>query len=137
MFHRVHHRWKDWSFMANLEVKHTPITHFLTSTQLFIILSHIVRCLMYIVLCAWRWSGGGDDRYFAMLGKGTISLYETETFSLVGNTSLELENVVDFSWSPTDSILCIFVQDPGNRNQLARVSRKKSLRFTLFKIFIR
>ena len=69
-----------------------------------------------------RWGGGKDDKYFAKLGKNMISVYETETFSLIDKKSLKVENVVDFSWSPTDPILALFVPELGGGNQPARVS---------------
>ncbi|KAL6655310.1 hypothetical protein ACP70R_006136 [Stipagrostis hirtigluma subsp. patula] len=70
----------------------------------------------------FRWGGGKDDKYFARLGKNVISVYETDTFSLIGNKSLKVENVVDFCWSPTDPIIALFVPEMGAGNQPARVS---------------
>jgi translation initiation factor 3 subunit B len=69
-----------------------------------------------------RWGGGKDDKYFAKIGKNMISVYETESFSLVDKKSLKAESVVDFSWSPTDPILALFVPELGGGNQPARVS---------------
>ncbi|XP_031262731.1 eukaryotic translation initiation factor 3 subunit B-like isoform X1 [Pistacia vera] len=69
----------------------------------------------------FRW-GGGKDKYFAKLGKNAISVYETETFTLIDKKSLKVENVMDFSWSPTDPILALFVPELGGGNQPARVS---------------
>ncbi|KAJ8748201.1 hypothetical protein K2173_000609 [Erythroxylum novogranatense] len=70
----------------------------------------------------FRWSGGKEDKYFAKLGKNMISVYETETFSLIDKKSLKVESVMDFSWSPTDPILALFVPELGSGNQPARVS---------------
>ncbi|KAF7075295.1 hypothetical protein CFC21_080075 [Triticum aestivum] len=70
----------------------------------------------------FRWGGGRDDKYFARLGKNVISVYETDTFSLIDKKSLKVENVVDFSWSPTDPIISLFVPELGGGNQPARVS---------------
>ncbi|KAK8522409.1 hypothetical protein V6N13_115379 [Hibiscus sabdariffa] len=70
----------------------------------------------------FRWGGGKADKYFAKLGKNMISVYETDTFSLIDKKSLKVENVVDFSWSPTDPILALFVPELGGGNQPARVS---------------
>lgn len=64
------------------------------------------------------------------MGKSAISVYETETFSLVDKKSIKVENVMDFSWSPTDSILALFVPELGGGNQPARVSSYAS--FYLF-----
>lgn len=76
-------------------------------------------------ICCWthaRWGGGKDDKYFARIGKNVISVYETETFSLIDKKSLKVENVMDFSWSPADPILALFVPELGGGNQPARVS---------------
>ncbi|KAL9376114.1 hypothetical protein Peur_030234 [Populus x canadensis] len=70
----------------------------------------------------FKWGGGKDDKYFAKIGKNMISVYETESFSLVDKKSLKAESVVDFSWSPTDPILALFVPELGGGNQPARVS---------------
>ncbi|KAL0464310.1 UNVERIFIED_CONTAM: Eukaryotic translation initiation factor 3 subunit B [Sesamum latifolium] len=70
----------------------------------------------------FRWGGGKDDKYFARIGKNVISVYETETFTLIDKKSIKVENVVDFSWSPTDPILALFVPELGGGNQPARVS---------------
>ncbi|CAN6582289.1 unnamed protein product [Malus baccata var. baccata] len=70
----------------------------------------------------FKWAGGKDDKYFARMGKNVISVYETETFSLVDKKSMKVENVMDFSWSPTDPILALFVPELGGGNQPARVS---------------
>lgn len=35
---------------------------------------------------------------------------------------MKVENVMDFSWSPTDPILALFVPELGGGNQPARVS---------------
>ncbi|XP_068659438.1 eukaryotic translation initiation factor 3 subunit B-like [Aristolochia californica] len=70
----------------------------------------------------FRWSGGKDDKYFARIGKNVISVYETETFTLIDKKSIKVENVLDFIWSPTDPILALFVPELGGGNQPARVS---------------
>ncbi|KAG6517054.1 eukaryotic translation initiation factor 3 subunit B-like [Zingiber officinale] len=70
----------------------------------------------------FRWGGGREDKYFARIGKNVIAVYETETFTLVDKKSMKVDNVVDFSWSPTDPILALFVPEQGGGNQPARVS---------------
>lgn len=70
----------------------------------------------------FRWGGGKDDKYFARMGKNVISVYETETFALIDKKSIKVENVMDFSWSPTDPIFALFVPELGGGNQPARVS---------------
>ncbi|KAM0893219.1 hypothetical protein ACQ4PT_025237 [Festuca glaucescens] len=84
------------------------------------------------------WGGGRDDKYFARLGKNVISVYETETFTLLDKKSLKVENVADFSWSPTDPIISMFVPEMGGGNQPAKVDRytktKKSI-YTGFELY--
>lgn len=70
----------------------------------------------------FRWGGGKEDKYFARIGRNVISVYETDTFSLVDKKSIKVDNVLDFSWSPTDPILALFVPELGGGNQPARVS---------------
>ncbi|KAM7476202.1 hypothetical protein LguiB_023445 [Lonicera macranthoides] len=70
----------------------------------------------------FRWGGGKEDKYFARMGKNVISVYETETFTLIDKKSIKVENVMDFSWSPTDPIFALFVPELGGGNQPARVS---------------
>ncbi|KAE8682808.1 Eukaryotic translation initiation factor 3 subunit B [Hibiscus syriacus] len=81
---------------------------------------------------------GKEDKYFAKLGKNMKYVYETETFSLIDKKSFKVENVVDFSWSPTDPIIALFVPEPGGGNQIAGVDRytktKKST-YTGFELF--
>lgn len=81
------------------------------------------RCCLICQNCyILRWGGGKDDKYFARIGKNVVSVYETETFTLIDKKSIKVENVVDFSWSPTDPILALFVPELGGGNQPARVS---------------
>ncbi|GLJ05188.1 hypothetical protein SUGI_0013290 [Cryptomeria japonica] len=70
----------------------------------------------------FRWAGGRDDKYFARIGKNAISVYETDTMGLLDKKLLKVDNVMDFSWSPTDPILSLFVPEGGGGNQPARVS---------------
>lgn len=69
-----------------------------------------------------RWAGGREDKYFARIGKNAISVYETETMGLLDKKSLKVDNVIDFCWSPTDSLLSLFVPEGGGGNQPARVN---------------
>lgn len=87
----------------------------------------LIGYFFWVIFC--RWGGGKDDKYFARMGKSAISVYETETFSLVDKKSIKVENVMDFSWSPTDSILALFVPELGGGNQPARVSSYASFYF--------
>lgn len=70
-----------------------------------------------LISCVYgcRWAGGKDDKYFARIGKNVVSVYETETFSLIDKKSIKVENVMDFCWSPTDPILALFVPELGNQ----------------------
>ena len=58
-----------------------------------------------------RWAGGKEDKYFSCIGKNAINVYETDTMTLLDKKSLKVDNVMDFSWSPTDPILSLFVPD--------------------------
>ncbi|ONK70880.1 uncharacterized protein A4U43_C04F2480 [Asparagus officinalis] len=87
----------------------------------------------YLVTCAamspvtheiLMWGGVKEDKYFARIGKNITSVYETGTFTLIDKKSLKVENVVDFSWSPADPILALFVPELGGGIQPARVSWK-------------
>ncbi|EPS67275.1 hypothetical protein M569_07499 [Genlisea aurea] len=70
----------------------------------------------------FKWGGGKEDKYFARIGKNALSVYETETFSLIDKKSMRVDNIVDFSWSPTDPIIALYVPELGGGNQPARVS---------------
>ena len=69
-----------------------------------------------------RWAGGKEDKYFGRIGKNAINVYETDTMTLLDKKSLKVDNVMDFSWSPTDPILSLFVPEGGGGNQPAKVS---------------
>ena len=69
-----------------------------------------------------RWAGGKEDKYFARIGKNAISVYETDTMTLLDKKSLKVDNVKDFNWFPTDPILPLFVPEGGGGNQPAKVS---------------
>lgn len=99
------------------------------------VMSIDINILMDFVCYLCRWGGGKDDKYFARMGKSAISVYETETFSLVDKKSIKVENVMDFSWSPTDSILALFVPELGGGNQPARVSSYLVMLHFLFPSF--
>ncbi|KAJ8751673.1 hypothetical protein K2173_025835 [Erythroxylum novogranatense] len=79
-----------------------------------------------------RWGGGMDEKYFAKLGKNIISVYKTETFSLIGKKSLKVENIMDFIWSLSDPIISLFVPELGGGNQPTRKSTHPG--FELFRI---
>lgn len=85
------------------------------------ILGLVWWCILMDYCCCIRWAGGREDKFFARIGKNIISVYETETFTLIDKKSIKVENVVDFIWSPTDPILALFVPELGGGNQPARV----------------
>lgn len=97
------------------------------STEIFSLFCSIAYHCEYFdlewnIALFFRWGGGKDDKYFARIGKNVVSVYETETFTLIDKKSMKVENVMDFSWSPTDPILSLFVPELGGGNQPARVS---------------
>uniref|UniRef100_A0A914VWK6 Eukaryotic translation initiation factor 3 subunit B n=1 Tax=Plectus sambesii TaxID=2011161 RepID=A0A914VWK6_9BILA len=67
-------------------------------------------------LSAWphfQWSQ--DEKYFACLktGGGGVSIYESETFELVGNKHVIIENLKDFKFSPVGHNIAYFVEEEG------------------------
>ena len=75
----------------------------------------------------FKWSCGNDDSYFARLarnksGKTMISIYQTPDMGLLDKKSLQMENVVDFCWSPKDPLMCVYQSESNSGNQPARVS---------------
>ncbi|KAK9836110.1 hypothetical protein WJX81_002073 [Elliptochloris bilobata] len=70
----------------------------------------------------FQWAGGCGDRYFARLGRGAISVYETPEMGLLDKRSLKLEGVQDFAWSPAAPLLCAYQAEGAGGNLPARVS---------------
>ncbi|GBG62798.1 hypothetical protein CBR_g32387 [Chara braunii] len=70
----------------------------------------------------FKWAGGREDKFFARLGRNAISVYETETMSLIDKKSIKVDNIADFQWSPSDPILSMFIPEGGGGNQPARVT---------------
>lgn len=70
----------------------------------------------------FRWGGGREDKYFARIGKNSISVYETDTMGLLDKKSIKVDNVLDFLWSPAEPLLAMFVPESAGGNQPARVS---------------
>ena len=75
----------------------------------------------------FKWCQGNDDKYFARLarnksGKTMISVYETPEMGLLEKKSLQMENIVDFHWSPTQALMCVYQAASSDGNQPARVS---------------
>ncbi|KAJ3674586.1 hypothetical protein LUZ60_005202 [Juncus effusus] len=69
---------------------------------------------------SWPIFKWGGEKYFARIGKNVISVYETDTFTLLDKKLMRVDNVADFCWSPTDPVFAVFV--PELTNQPARVS---------------
>ncbi|KAK9269021.1 hypothetical protein L1049_001211 [Liquidambar formosana] len=69
-----------------------------------------------------RWSGINDDIYFSRIEKNVISIYETKTFAPIDGKPLRVENVLDFSWSPVDPILALFVSAHDSASQSSGVT---------------
>ena len=60
-------------------------------------------------------------RYFARLGRGQISVYETPECNLLDKKSIKLENVQDFQWSPDAPIISAYQAEQSSGNLPARV----------------
>ena len=67
-----------------------------------------------------KWAGNGEDKFFAKIMKNTISVYEAPQMHLLDKKSIKLENVQDFSWSPSDNMFAAYQGERGN--QPARVT---------------
>ena len=75
----------------------------------------------------FKWCKDENDKYFARLaknkaGKTMISIYQTPDMGLLDKKSLQMENVVDFHWSPKEAIMCVYQGEANSGNQPARVS---------------
>ncbi|CAI5518545.1 unnamed protein product [Closterium sp. Naga37s-1] len=70
----------------------------------------------------FRWAGGREDKYFARMGKNCVSVYETSTMALLDKKSLKADHVLDFTWSPAEPILAMYIPESNGGNQPARVS---------------
>ncbi|CAH0385647.1 unnamed protein product [Bemisia tabaci] len=77
----------------------------------------------------FRWSK--DDKYFARITRNLLSIYETPSFGLLDKKSINVSDIKDFSWSPTDNILAYWVaesKDGPARVVLMEVPSRKELR---------
>lgn len=75
----------------------------------------------------FKWCHGNDDKFFARLarnksGKTMISIYQTPDMGLLEKKSLQMENVVDFHWSPKEALMCVYQGEGSSGNLPARVS---------------
>lgn len=63
---------------------------------------------------AFKWSH--DDKFFARVNEeGALSVYETNTFSLLNKKSYKLDAAIhDFAWSPSDNIISAWVPEYNN-----------------------
>jgi translation initiation factor 3 subunit B len=63
---------------------------------------------------AFKWSH--DDQYFARVNEeGALSVYETNTFSLINKKSYKLDAAIhDFAWSPSDAVISAWVAEYNN-----------------------
>ena len=71
----------------------------------------------------WKWSMicFWCCRYFARLGRGQISVYETPDCGLLDKKSIKLENVQDFSWSPNEPVIAAYQSEQSSGNLPARI----------------
>lgn len=64
---------------------------------------------------AFKWSP--DDKYVARMGKDLVSVYttlSTPPMKLLGKKSLACPGVKDFSWSPSQNVLCTWSPESPN-----------------------
>lgn len=79
----------------------------------------------------FKWAGGKEDKYFARLGKGIISVYETPDMGLLDKKSLKMDAVQDFEWSPSEPIIAAYTNEQGNlpaRVVLTKIPERTEIR---------
>jgi len=77
-----------------------------------------------------EFSWSHDDKYFARMGKDSISVYEASTMTLLEKKSLKIPGVHDFCWSPTDNIISCWIPESGDspaRVMLISIPSKKEI----------
>ncbi|GAB4832844.1 Eukaryotic translation initiation factor 3 subunit B [Ancistrocladus abbreviatus] len=82
----------------------------------------------------FRWAGDKEDKYFTRIGKNVISVYEIGTFGLIEKKSIKVENVMDFSWSPLDPVLALFVPELGNQSAWVIPGKEELRQKNLFNV---
>jgi len=84
----------------------------------------------------FKWSF--DDKYFARLGKGQISVFETPSMNMLDKKSLKIPNVKDFCWSPTQHVISCWVPEsdshPASVILLDLPSKKEKTQKNLFNV---
>eukprot|EP01089_Gocevia_fonbrunei_P016729 TRINITY_DN5256_c0_g1_i1.p1 TRINITY_DN5256_c0_g1~~TRINITY_DN5256_c0_g1_i1.p1 ORF type:complete len:674 (+),score=165.09 TRINITY_DN5256_c0_g1_i1:136-2157(+) len=55
-----------------------------------------------------------DEKYFARLTGGVITVYETPSMKAVGGKPLPYTNIKEFSWSPSDNYIACWTPESGN-----------------------
>jgi len=58
-----------------------------------------------LVGCSIKWSF--DDKYFAFSTSAGVSIYESDTMSLLDKKKLKVAECKDFAWSPSDHLLAV------------------------------
>ncbi|XVF30970.1 hypothetical protein REPUB_Repub16aG0105200 [Reevesia pubescens] len=56
-----------------------------------------------------RWSGGDGDKYFGLFVENLWTLYETDSFSPINLSYEHMKDLVDFSFSPTEPYIALFL----------------------------
>ena len=77
----------------------------------------------------FKWSH--DDKYFARMVDGALSIYETPSFGLLDRKSIKVAGMRDFSWSPTENTLAYWVaedKDVPARVTLVEIPSRNELR---------
>mmetsp|Transcript_32658 Transcript_32658/g.59213 ORF Transcript_32658/g.59213 Transcript_32658/m.59213 type:complete len:718 (-) Transcript_32658:176-2329(-) len=69
----------------------------------------------------FKWAGGKDDRFFARVGRDSVSVYEAPGMGLLDKAPMKIPNVQEFDWSPTDSVMAIYTSPSEKGNQPARI----------------
>ncbi|CAB4054130.1 EIF3B [Lepeophtheirus salmonis] len=72
-----------------------------------------------------------NDKYFARISEGVLSVYETPSCGLLDKKSIKVPGMMKFSWSPTDNILGYWVaedKDVPARVTLIEIPSRKEIR---------
>jgi len=82
-----------------------------------------------IIWPAFQWSH--DEKFFARLTSEGILIYESTTFKAIKGGGIKIQNIREFSWSPTDNVIACWIPENGNipaKIQMIEVPSCKTVR---------
>ncbi|KAI5655853.1 hypothetical protein M9H77_33040 [Catharanthus roseus] len=105
------------------------------------ILDDLATCGTQVPWPLIRWDGGKYDKYFATIGRNFLIVHEAKSFlAKVEEIPMKIMDVQDFSWSPSDPIIAVFIPGLHGKDDPARVilihvqSRRELRKKELFNI---